>query len=120
MHNPESVLEDKTYKLLWDFELQTDHLIAARQPDLVIINNKKEKLTNYGLCCLSGPQRKIKESEKGGKYLDLERGLKNLSMKLTVIPLAVLALGTIPKRFIMGLEDLDIRGQIGIIQTAAL
>ena len=32
-HNPESVLENEIHKLLWDFEIQTDHLISARQPD---------------------------------------------------------------------------------------
>ena len=30
------------HKLLWDFEIQTDHLISARRPDLIIINKKKE------------------------------------------------------------------------------
>ena len=44
MHNPESVLENEMHKLLWDFDLQTDHLISARWPDLVIINKKKKEL----------------------------------------------------------------------------
>ena len=39
MHKPESVLENETHKILWDFEIQTDHLIPARRPDLVLINN---------------------------------------------------------------------------------
>ena len=42
MHNTESFLENDTHKLFWDFEIQTDHLISARRPDLKIIN-KKEK-----------------------------------------------------------------------------
>ena len=40
MHNPESVLENETHKVLWDFETQMDHLIFARQPELVIVNKK--------------------------------------------------------------------------------
>ena len=36
MHNPESVLENETHKLPWDFEIQMDHLISVRQPDIVI------------------------------------------------------------------------------------
>ena len=28
-------------KILRNFEIQTDHLISARQPDLVIVNEKK-------------------------------------------------------------------------------
>ena len=30
IHNPTSVLENDTYKLLWNFDIQTDHLISAR------------------------------------------------------------------------------------------
>ncbi len=40
MHNPTPVLEIDTHKLLWDFNIQTDHLIPARRPDLIIINKK--------------------------------------------------------------------------------
>ena len=43
MHNPESILENETYKILLDFEIQTDHLISARSPDLMIIKKKKQK-----------------------------------------------------------------------------
>ena len=50
MHTPASVLENDTYKLLWDFDIQTDHLISARRPHLIIINNKKENLQNCLLC----------------------------------------------------------------------
>ena len=28
---PESVLENKTHRILWDFVIQTDHLILARR-----------------------------------------------------------------------------------------
>ena len=52
MHNPASILENATHKLLWDFNIQTDHLIPARRLDLIIIN-KKENLQN------SRPQNKI-------------------------------------------------------------
>ena len=39
MHNPAPVLENNTHKLRWDFDIQTDHQISARRPDLIIINN---------------------------------------------------------------------------------
>ena len=42
IHNPASVLENDIHKLLRDFNIQTDHLISARRPDLIIINNKKK------------------------------------------------------------------------------
>ena len=43
VHNPESVLENDAHKLLWDFDIQTYHLISARRPDLIIINKKKKR-----------------------------------------------------------------------------
>ena len=42
MQNPASVLENDAHKLLWDFDIQRDHLISARRPDLIIINKKKK------------------------------------------------------------------------------
>ena len=41
-------------------------------------------------------------------------------MKMTVIPIVIGTLGTIPKSFVKGLEDLKIRGQEETIQTTAL
>ena len=43
MHNPAPVLENDTRKLLWDFDIQMDHQISARRPDLIIISKKKKK-----------------------------------------------------------------------------
>ena len=41
IHNTKFVLENETHKLLWDFEIQTDHLISTRRIDQVIINKKR-------------------------------------------------------------------------------
>ena len=38
-----AVLENDAHKLLWDFDIETDHLISARRPDVIIINKKKKK-----------------------------------------------------------------------------
>ena len=43
MHNSAPALENDTHKLLWDFDIQTDHLIPARRLDRIIINNNKKK-----------------------------------------------------------------------------
>ena len=44
MRNPAPVLENDTHKLLWNFDLQTDHLISDRRLDLIINNYKKREL----------------------------------------------------------------------------
>ena len=41
MHKPASVLENDTYVLLWDSDIQTDHLISVRKPNLGNIIKKE-------------------------------------------------------------------------------
>ena len=40
-HEPESVFENEDYKILWDFSIQTDHVIEARIPDLFVVDKKE-------------------------------------------------------------------------------
>ena len=42
MHNPEFILENFAQKILWDFEIQTDHLIPVRRPRMEIVHRKRE------------------------------------------------------------------------------
>ena len=125
MHNPAPVLENDTHKLLWDFNIQTDHLTPARRPDLIIINKrKKEKKRTCKIVDFAVPadQRiKLKECEKKDKYLDLARKLKKLwNMQVTIIPIVIGAFGTVTKELLKGLEDLEVGGRVETIQTTAL
>ena len=85
LHNPKSVLDNETHKLLWDFEKQTDPLILARRSDFIIISKKKKKekkkkrtrrIVNFAVP--ADHKVKLKESEKKDKYQDLARELKKL------------------------------------------
>ena len=83
MHNPAPILENDVHKLLMDFDVQTDHLISARRPDLIIINKKKKKkekrISKIVDFDVPADQRiKLKEYEKKDKYLDFARELKRL------------------------------------------
>ena len=123
MHNPAPVLENATHKLLWDFNIQTDHLIPARRPDLIIINNNKKKRTCkiVDFAVPADHRIKLKEYVKKDKYLDLARELKKLwNMQVTIIPIVIGAFGTVTKGLLKGLEDLEVGGRVGTIQTTAL
>ena len=118
MHNPESVLENETNKILGDFEIQTDHQIPTTRQDLVIIN-KKVNLLNSWLCRLGGWQSKnVKIKETLGLCQKTKKKVWNL--KVTVIPIIIGALGTVPKNLINELEQLEIVWRAEIIQTTAL
>ena len=121
MHNPAPVLENDTHKLLRDFDIHTDHLISARRPDLIIINKKKENFQNCWLCCPADNIIKLKECAKKDKYLDLARELKKLwNIQVTIIPIVIGAFGTVTKRLLKGLEDLEVGERVETIQTTAL
>ena len=72
VHSPESVSENETHKFLWDFEIQTDHQISARRPDLIIINEKKRTCRIVDFAVPAHNRVKLKECEKIDNYLDLD------------------------------------------------
>ena len=105
------------HKLLWDFNMQTDHLIPNRRLDLTIINKKKRICKIVDFAVPVDHRINLKESEKKDKYLDLARELKKLwNMKVTIVPIVIGALGTITKGTITkDLEDLEIGGRVKTI-----
>ena len=56
-----------THKLLWDFNIQTDHLISARRPDLIIINKRKITCKIVDFAVPVDHRIKLKECEKKDK-----------------------------------------------------
>ena len=123
MHNPAPVIENDTRKLLWYFNIETDQLIPARRPDLIIINKKKKKkickIVDFAVP--ADHRINLTECEKKDKYLDLARELKKLwNLKVTIVPLVIGAFGTITKGLLKGLEDLEVGGRVETIQMAAL
>ena len=106
MHNVESVLEIETYKLLGDLEMQTDHPISTRRPDLIIIKKKKRIWRIVDLAVSVNHRVKLKECEKRDKYVDLAKKLKKLwNMEVVIIPIVIGALSTITKGLVQGLGN---------------
>ena len=118
---PGTCPRNDSHKLLWDFNIQTDHLIPARRPNLIVINKRKRICKIVDLAVPVDHRINLKESEKKDKYLDLARELKKLwNMKVTIVPIVIGALGTVTKGLLKGLEDLEVSGRVETIQTTAL
>ena len=122
MNNPTPVLENDTHKILWDFDIQTDHLISARRPDRVITNEKKKRVCKIvGFAAPADHRIKLKECEKRDKYLDLAKEFKKIwNMKVTIIPIVIGAFGTVTKGLLKGLEDLEVGGRVDTTQATTL
>ena len=118
MLNAAYVLENNTHKILREFNIQADHLISARRPDLIIINKIKRTCKSVDFAVPDDLKIKLKESEKNDKYLDLARELKKLwNMKVAIIIIVTGAFGTVTTGLLKKLEDLEIRGRGVTIQT---
>ena len=77
MHNPAPVLENNIHKLLWDYDIHTDHLISARKLNLIIIKKKKKRICKIvDFAVPADHSIKLKECEKKDKYLDLLENCK--------------------------------------------
>ena len=81
---------------MWDFSIQTDHVIEARRPDLVVVDKKDRscKITDFAVLGDSGIEEK--EKDKTEKYQDLGRELQKIwNVKVKSILLVVGSLGAI-------------------------
>ena len=64
----------------WDVEIQSDHLILARRPELERVNENKRICQKVDLVIQVGKRVKINESQKKDKYLDHARELRKWNM----------------------------------------
>ena len=119
-HELESVLENEDYKILWDFSIQTDHVIEAQRPDLVVVD--KERICKIIDFAVPGDSR-IEETEKDKirKYQDLERELQKIwNVKVKIIALVVDSLGAIPKQLGNGLHRIGITVRVAQVEKTVL
>ena len=65
MYKQESVKENMTHKIFWDFQIQTNHLIKVRRQDREKKKRKKkENLPTSAHCRPNGPQNKNQRKRK--------------------------------------------------------
>ena len=85
-------------------------------------NQQKKRICKIVDCAVPADHRiKLKECEKNNKYLDLTREWKKLwNMRVTIVPIVIGAFSTVTKELLKGLEDLEVGGRVGAIQTTAL
>ena len=107
-------------KILWDFNIQTDKVIDARRPDIVVTNKDKQESWIVDIAIPGDLWVREKEIEKREKYQDLAMEIRRLwKTSAKVVPIVVGALGTIGNAR-SDLEMLGIKDGTDMIQTAAL
>ena len=120
-HEPESVLENEDYKILWDFSIQIDHVMEVQRLDLVEVD-KKERSCKIIYFVVPGDSRiEEKEKDKIEKYEDLGKELQKIwNVKAKIIPLVVGSLGAIVKQFGNRLKQIGITAGTAQVQKTVL
>ena len=97
-YEPEKVVENGSWKILWDFTIQTDHVIEARRPDMVIIDKTKNECKIIDFACPFNSRIEEREKDKMKGYNNLKRELKKIwDMPVKIIPVVLGASGKPPK-----------------------
>ena len=71
-HEPEIVVENDSWKILWDVTIQTDHVIEAERLEIVIIDKTKKECKVIDLACPVDSRIEEGEKDKMKGYNDLK------------------------------------------------
>ena len=106
---------------MWDFRIQTDHVIQAQRPDLVVVDKKERSCKIIDFAVPGDSKIEEKENDKIEKYQELGRELQKIwDVKVKIIPLVVGSLGAIPKQFGNRLKQIGITAGTAQVQKAVL
>ena len=87
-------MENKDYKIYWDFIIQCDRLIEARKPDVVLIDKRTKEVKLIDIAIPGSKRVKDKEIEKREKFQMLKEEVQRL-WKITFVTVLTVVIGTV-------------------------
>ena len=99
----------QSFKVLWDFNIQTDNVIEQRRPDMIIMDktSKKTQIVNFDVP--TNHWIKISQQNKIDNFQDLKRELQKLwNLKTSIVPIVIVGLRTILKSIEKHLNELNL------------
>ncbi|TWW61003.1 hypothetical protein D4764_05G0010930 [Takifugu flavidus] len=81
---PPKVLENKQAKIPWDFQIQTDKMVVANQPDIVVVNKHQKTVVVIDVAIPSDSNIRKNEHEKLKEEIERMCGIK-----ATVVPIVI-------------------------------
>ena len=100
-HEPDGIIEDKVYKILWDFATQCDIKTEARRPDIVIIDKTKKEVKIVDVTITGDVRVNKRQVGRMKEYKILKDEIARIRdmKKMTILPVVVGALGAISSGF---------------------
>ena len=106
---------------MWDFSIQTDHVIKVWRSVLVAVDKKERSCKLIDFTVAGDSRIEKKEKDKIGKHQDLVRKLQKIwNVKVKIIPLVVGSLGAINKEFGNRLKQIVITAGTAQVQKKFL
>ena len=75
-HKPAIVVENDRIKILSDFNIQADHVIQHRKPDIVVLYKNERKCHFIDIAVPGDKRTELKEQEKIYNYTELRQEVK--------------------------------------------
>ena len=107
----EHASENDEVKLLWDVNIQCDHVIEARRPDIIVANKQERKCTIIAIAVPADKRNCEKENEK----VEIARMWNMRAVQ--VVPVIVGSLGRVTKNLSKWLGKLDVKIGISLLQN---
>ena len=102
---------------MWDFSIQTDHIIKAQGPDLLIVDKKERSCKIIDFAVPGDCRIEEKGKDEIEKYQYLGRELQKIwTVKVKIISLVVSSLGAIPKQIGNRLKQIGITAETVQVQ----
>ncbi|XP_076747453.1 uncharacterized protein LOC143421715 [Maylandia zebra] len=119
---PPRVVENDRAKILWDFQIQTDKMVVANQPDIVVVDKQKKTAVVIDVAVPNDSNIGKKEHEKLEKYQGLREELERMwRVKVTVVPVVIGALGAVTPKLGEWLQQIPgITSEISVQKSAVL
>ena len=122
-HTPETVIHNKDNNLtiMWEMPVNTDRTITANRPDITVKDSVNSTCKLIDVTIPSDRNIALKEIEKKSKCKDLELEIQRMwHLKTIVIPVAVVALGTVKKGKIGNIEKASKSANVTEIQKICM
>ena len=119
---PPRVMENDRAKILWDFQIQTDKMVVANQPDIVVVDKQKKTAVVIDVAVPNDSNIRKKEHEKLEKYQGLREELERMwRVKVTVVPVVIGALGAVTPKLGEWLQQIPgTTSEISVQKSAVL
>ena len=76
-YNPDGIAENNDLKFLWDTNIQCDHVVEARRPDIIITDKRRQSGIIVDMAVPADGRVHEKERDKVAKYLGLRGELED-------------------------------------------